>query len=167
MHSAKQKWGYVESRYWKFKQWSLVRTVSGWLLCGQSDRRIVSGWIYSKPVGWLVVLSAAIGRLVGEMVGAWLACRLVCLLSGLSVGRSNHPAGLLSNLSLTDRPCIHPFIWSLTNRPKTVLLQVISVCISGIGTGVWRIPISSGRLAAVGLPGPCLQVAGQIRGVFH
>ena len=75
-----------------------------------------------------------------------LACRLVCLLSGLSVGRSNHP----TYHWLTG----HPSIYLIANLPT-------------IGTGVRRIPISSVRLAAVGLPGPCLQVAGQIWGVFH
>ena len=36
---ATQKWGYVESRYWKFKQWSLVKTIwlVGWLVGGRSD----------------------------------------------------------------------------------------------------------------------------------
>ena len=34
----------------------LVRTVSGWLVCGRSDIWIVGGWICSKPVGWLVCL---------------------------------------------------------------------------------------------------------------
>ena len=36
LYTAKQparlKWGYVESGYRKFQQWSLVRTVSGWLV---------------------------------------------------------------------------------------------------------------------------------------
>ena len=36
-------------------------------------RWIASGWIYSKPVEWLVGLFAGIGRLVGFMVGGWLA----------------------------------------------------------------------------------------------
>ena len=48
---ARRIWGYVESQNRKFKQWLLVRTVSDWLVCGRSNRWIVDGWIYSKPVG--------------------------------------------------------------------------------------------------------------------
>ena len=87
----------------------------GWFAVGRN----VGGWIYSKPVGWLVVLFAAIGRLVGWMVGAWLACRLVFLLSGLSVGRrSVEPSGRLAIQPITHWPAIHPSIWSLTYRPS-------------------------------------------------
>ena len=110
----------------------------------------VFGFIASQSGGWLFCLLLSV-ELVGWMVGAWLDCRLVCLLSGLSVGRSNHPAGVLSNLSLTDH---YPSIYVIANLPT-------------IGTGVRRIPISSDRLAAVGLPGPCLQVTGQIWGLFY
>ena len=67
-------------------------------------RWIVGGWIYSKPVGWLVCFCY---RSIGRMDGWWLTCRLVCFLSGLSVGRSNYPAGLLSNLSPTDHPSVY------------------------------------------------------------
>ena len=31
-----------------------------WLVNGRSDRRIVGGWIYSKPVGWLVCLQLSV-----------------------------------------------------------------------------------------------------------
>ena len=163
---AIQKWGYVESQYRKFKQWSLVRTVSGWLVCGRSDIWIVGGWIYSKPVGWLICLLLSV-------VWSDLWSVVVGLPAGLfairSVGRLNHPAGLLSNLSPTDRPTIHPYIWSLTNRPKTVLLSVLASdqCLNFRYRGFDVSPFSSGWLAAVGLPDPCLQVSGQVWGVFH
>ena len=62
---------------------------------------MIGGWIYSKPVGWLVCAFA--DQSIGIMDGQWLACRLVCSLFGLSFGRSNHPAGLLSNWPPTDR----------------------------------------------------------------
>ena len=35
------------------------------------DRSMVGGWIYSKPVGWLVCL--LIGQLEVWMVSGWLA----------------------------------------------------------------------------------------------
>ena len=96
---------------------------------------IVGGWIYSKPVGWLVCLLLSIDWSDGcRMVSGWLAGWFVSYPVCRSVGRSNYPAGLLSNLS----PPVHPsvYIWSLTNRSKNVLVQVTSACISGIGTGV-------------------------------
>ena len=67
---------------------------------------MIGGWIYSKPVGWLVCMFA--DQSIGIMNGQWLACRLVRslfgLLFGLSVSRSNQLAGLLSNLPSTERP---------------------------------------------------------------
>ena len=135
MQPAIQKWGYVESRYRKFKQWSLVKTVFGWLVGGRSvgrmDRSMVGGWIYSKPVGWLVCLFA--DPSVGSMDGQWLACRLVCSLFDLSVGWSNHPAGVAIQPT-TDWPATYtPIHQPLTNQPKTLLLPPISAWISVIG----------------------------------
>ena len=55
-------------------------------------RSMIGGWIYSKPVGWLVCVFA--DQSIGIMDGQWLVCRLVCSLFGMSVSRSNHSAGL-------------------------------------------------------------------------
>ena len=73
---------------------------------------MIGGWIYSKPVGWLVLVGFGwlvfgfgfADQSIGIMDGHWLACRLVRSLFGLSVSRSNHLAGLLSNQPPTDRP---------------------------------------------------------------
>ena len=77
---------------------------------------MVGGWIYSKPVGWLVCLLLSV-----DWSNGW---SVVGLPAGLfvfrSVGQSNHPAGLLSNL-LAGHSSIHlSDRYSLTNRPKTV-----------------------------------------------
>ena len=131
---------YVESRYRKCKQWSLLRTV--WLVRLRSVigyRWIVSGWLYSKPVGWLVCLLLSVDWSDGWSVVGLPAGLFLIRSVGRSVGWSNYPVGLLSNLSPTDHPSV--YIWSLTNRPKNVLVQVISACISGIGTGVRRISV--------------------------
>ena len=38
----------------------IVKTVylAGWLTVGRMDRSMIDGWIYSKPVGWLVCMFA-------------------------------------------------------------------------------------------------------------
>ena len=106
---ARQKWGMSNPDTGNSSNDRLLELcLQGWLVCGQSDRWNVGGWICSKPVGWLVVLFAVIGRLVGWMVGAWLACRLVCLLSGLS----DETSGRLIIQPITDWPAIHPFFGS-------------------------------------------------------
>ena len=55
-------------------------------------RWIVGGWIYSKPVGWLVCLFAVIDQLVGRMVGGWLAGWFVSYPVCRSVGQTIRPA---------------------------------------------------------------------------
>ena len=99
----------------------------------------------------MVGLFAGIGRLVGFMVGGWLAGWFVCYL----VCRSVEPSGRLaiSNLSPTDQPIIHPSIWDQ--------------CLNFRNRGFDVSSFSFGWLAAVGLPDPCLQVAGQVWSVFH
>ena len=134
-------------------------------------RWIAGGWIYSKPVGWLVCL--LVYRSFGRIYGQWLACRLVCLLFSLSVGWAIRPAcyiyACISNLSLFDQPAIHPSIWSLTNRPETVLPSALASnqCLNSRNPGFDVSPFLLGLLAAVGLPDPCSQVAGQVWSVFH
>ena len=78
-----------------------------WLVfCGRSDRLIVGGWIYSKPVGWFVCLLASV-----VWSDLWSVVGLSAGLFAIqSVGRLNHPGGLLSNLSPTDQPIIHSSI---------------------------------------------------------
>ena len=115
----------------------------------------------------MVGLFAGIGRLIGFMVGGWLAGWFVCY----PVCRLVEPSGRLaiSNLSPFDQPIIHPSIWSLTNRPKTVLLSALASnqCLNFRNLGFDVSPFLFGWLAAVGLPGPCLQDAGQVWSVFH
>ena len=115
----------------------------------------------------MVDLFAGIGRLVGFMVGGWLAGWFVCY----PVCRLVEPSGRLaiSNLSPFDQPTIHPSIWSLTSRPKTVLLSVLASnqCLNFRNLGFVVSPCLLGWLAAVGLPDPCSQVAGQVWSVFH
>ena len=113
---ARQKWGYVESLNRKFKQWSLVRTVSGWLVCGRSNRWIVDGWIYSKPVGWLVCLLVSV-----IWSDLWSVFGLPAGLFAIqSVVRLNHPAGLL-----------YPTYHRLTSQPS-IHLSAISAWVSGL-----------------------------------
>ena len=157
--------GYVESQYRKFKQWSLVRIVSVWLVCGQSGRDglPVVGFIASRSDGWFVCLY----RLFGRIYGRWLACRLICLLSSLSVGWAIRPTGYVQ--LITVWPANHPSIWSLNNRPETVLFSELASD-QYLNFRNRRFDVSSflfGWLAAVGLPDPCLQVAGQVWSVFH
>ena len=139
MQPARQKWGYVESQYRKFKQWSLVRTASGWLVCGRSDRWIVGGWIYSKPVGWLVCLLVSV---VGRIYGRWLASRLICLLSSLWVGWTIRRASYIQ--SITVWPANHPSIYLIVNQP-TKDCSFISACIRSmlefLESGVRRLPV--------------------------
>ena len=99
----------------------------------------------------MVGLFAGIGRLVGFMANVWLAGWFVCYL----VGRSVEPSGRLaiSNLSPTHQPIIHPSIWEQ--------------CLNFRNRGFDVSSFSFGWLAAVGLPDPCLQVAGQVWSVFH
>ena len=115
----------------------------------------------------MVGLFAGIGRLVGFMVGGWLAGWIVCY----PVCRSVEPSGRLaiSNLSPFDQPTIHPSIWSLTNRPKTVLLSALASnqCLNFQNLGFDVSPFLLGWLAAARLPDPCSQVAGQVWSVFH
>ena len=71
------------------------------------------------------------------------------------VGQSAEPSGRFAIQPATDWPAADwPATWTsiyrpLTNQPKTLLLQTVSVWISFVG--VQRIPLfPSGRLAAVG-----------------
>ena len=115
----------------------------------------------------MVGLFAGIGRLVGFMVGGWLAGWFVCY----PVCRSVEPSGRLaiSNLSPTDQPIIHSSICSLTNQTNTVLLLALALdqCLNFRNRGFVVSSFSFGWLAAVGLPDPCLQVAGQVWSLFH
>ena len=114
---ARQKWGYVESQYPKFKQWSLVRTLPGWLVCGRSDRWIAGGWIYSKPVGWLVCLLVSV-----VWSDLWSVVGLPAGLFAIqSVGWFNH---------LTSLP--YPTYHRKIGQPS-IHLSEISAWISGIG----------------------------------
>ena len=115
----------------------------------------------------MVGLFAGIGRFVGFMVGGWLAGWFVCYPVCRSVEPSDRLA--ISNLSPTDQPIIHSSIWSLTNRTKTVLLSVLALdqCLNFRNRGFVVSQFSFGWLAAVGLPDPCLQVAGQVWSLFH
>ena len=92
-----------------------VRTVSGWSALGRMDRSIVGGWIYSKPIGWVVCLLADRCQLEVWMVGQWLACRLVCLLN--LVCRSVEPSGWLAIPPTTISPATHTFIYSTADQP--------------------------------------------------
>ena len=67
----------------------------------------VVGFIASQSDGWLFCLLLSVDWSDGWSVHGWLAGWFVYFPVCRSVGRSNHPAGLLSNLSLTDRPSIH------------------------------------------------------------
>ena len=82
-----------------------------WLVRGRSDRWIVGGWIYSKPVEWLVCLLLSV-----DWSDRW---SVVALPAGLFVIR---PACYPTYRRLTIHPSIHPSI-------------------SGIGTAVWRISV--------------------------
>ena len=129
-------------------------------------RWIAGGWIYSKPVGWLVCLLVSV---VWSDYGRWLACRLVCLLSSLSVGWAIRPACYIQ--PITVWPANHPSIYLIANQP-TKDCTSINACIkiSAWIFGIWGLTsprfYSAGWLA-VGLPGPCLQDAGQVWSVFH
>ena len=131
-------------------------------------RSMIGGWIYSKPVGWLVCVFA--DQSIGIMDGQWLACRLVRSLFGLSVSRSNHPAGLLSNQPLTDRPPTdrppkHPSTgpWPNNQRHFFYKRTMLEFPLSGFNVP----PFPSGRLAAEGLLDPCLWTTGYVWGVVH
>ena len=108
------------------------------------DRSMIGGWIYSKSVGWLVCMFA--DQSIGIMDGQWLACRLFRSLFGLSVSRSNHPAGLLSKQPLTDRPPKHPSTgpWpnnqSLNFRYLGSTYTLVSVRPVGCGRAAWPMP---------------------------
>ena len=70
----------------------------------------VSGWIYSKPVRWLVCL--LISRLeVWMVIEQWLARRLICLVSGLSIGRTIWPACYPTNHRLLTPNLVMPLIY--------------------------------------------------------
>ena len=129
-------------------------------------RWIAGSWIYSKPVGWLVCLLVSV-----VWSDLWSVVGLPAGLFAIhSVGWLSHPAGLpISNLSPFDQPTIHPSIWSLTNRPKTVLLSALASnqCLNFRNLGFDVSPFLLGWLAAVGLPDLCSQVAGQVWSVFH
>ena len=96
-------------------------------------------------------LFAGMGRLVGFMVGGWLAGWIVCY----PVCRSVEPSGRLaiSNLSPTDQPTIHS--------------SICDQCLNFRNRRFDVSPFSFGWLAALGLPDPCLWVAGQVWSVFH
>ena len=132
--------GYVESQYRKFKQWSLVRTVSVWLVCGRSgkDGLPVVGFIASRSDGWFVCWYRSFGRIYGR----WLACRLVCLLSSLSVGWTIRSACYIQ--PITVWPANHPSIYLIANQP-TKDCTFISACIRSVlefpESGVWRLPV--------------------------
>ena len=114
----------------------------------------------------MVGLFVAIGRLVGFMVGGWLAGWFVCY----PVWRSVEPSGRLAIQPITDWPANHPSIYLIANQP-TKDCSFISACIrSVLEFPVWGFDVSyfsSGWLAAVELHDPCLQVSGQVWGVFH
>ena len=111
--SRPDKMGYVHSQYRKFKQWSLVRTVSVWLVCGRSsiDGLPVIGFIASRSDGWFFCWYRSFGRIYGR----WLACQLVCLLSSLSVGWAIRPACYIQ--PITVWPANHPSIYLIANQP--------------------------------------------------
>ena len=73
---------------------------------------MIGGWIYSKPVGWLVCVFA--DQSIGIMDGQWLACRLVCSLFGMSV----KPVGQ------TIRPVCYPTSHRLTGHRLTGHLNI-------------------------------------------
>ena len=133
----------------------------GWFAVGQIYGLSVVGFIASRSDGWFVCY-----RSFGRIYGRWLACRLVCLLSGLSVGWTIRPT---CYQPITDWPTIHPYIWSLTNRPKTVLLSVLASdqCLNFSVSGVRRLPVLVQLVGCGGATDPCLQVSGQVWGVFH
>ena len=87
-----------------------------------------------------------------------------------SVDRLNHPVDLLypTYHRLTSQSSIH-LSDSLTNRTKTVLLSALALdqCLNFRNRGFVVSPFSFGWLVAVGLPDPCLQVAGQVWSLFH
>ena len=61
MQSARQKWGNVESPYWKSQSMIACKNspMVGWSAVGWSDRSdgwMVGGWIYSRSDGWFVCL---------------------------------------------------------------------------------------------------------------
>ena len=135
------------------------------MVCGRSgiDGLPVVGFITSRSDGWFVCWYQSFGRIYGR----WLACRQVCLLSSLLVGWAIQPACYIQ--PITVWPTNHPSIWSLTNRPKTVLLSALASnqCLNFRNLGFDVSPFLLGWLAAVGLPDPCSQVAGQVWSVFH
>ena len=101
-------------------------------------RWIVGGWIYSKPVGWLVCLLLSI-----DWSDRW---SVVGLPAGLflirSVGRSVKLSGQLAIQPITDCPSIRPYLIVNQSTKERSFVQVTSACISGIRTGVRRISVA-------------------------
>ena len=108
-------------------------------------------------------------------IGRWSDLRsVVGLPAGLfaiqSVDRLNHPVDLLyPTYHRLTSPIIHSSICSLTNQTNTVLLLALALdqCLNFRNRGFVVSSFSFGWLAAVGLPDPCLQVAGQVWSLFH
>ena len=98
-------------------------------------RWIVGGWIYSKPVGWLVCLLLSV-----DWSDEW---SVVGLPAGLflirSVGRSVKLSGQLAIQPITDCPSIRPYLIANQSTKERSFVQVTSACIFGIRTGVQRI----------------------------
>ena len=90
--------------------WEL--SLVGWSTVGRMDRSMVGGWIYSKPVGWLVCLFA--DRSIGSMDGQWLARWSVRSLFGRLVTQSGR-------LAISNNHCLngHPYFLYSTDDQQT------------------------------------------------
>ena len=113
-------------------------------------------------------LFAGIGRLVGFMVGGWLAGWFVCYPVCRLVESSGRPACYIQ--PITVWPANHPSIYLIANqltKDCTFISAYIRSVLEFPESGFWRLPFLFGWLVAVGLPDPCLQVAGQVWSVFH
>ena len=95
-------------------------------------RWIVGGWIYSKPVGWLVCSLLSV-----DWSDGW---SVVGLPAGLflirSVGRWVKLSGRLAIQPITDCPSIRLYLIANQSIKERSFVQVTSACISGIRTGV-------------------------------
>ena len=139
VQSARRIWGYVESQNQKFRQWLLVRTVSGWLVCDRSNRWIVDvGFIASRSEVWFVCWYRSFGRIYGR----WLACRLDCLLSSLSVGWTIRPACYIQLITLTSQPTI--YLRSVLEFPESKVRRfLVFVRLVGCGGATWPMFVKS------------------------
>ena len=131
---------------------------------GFIDLWSVVGFIASRSDGWFVCL--LIGQLEVWMVSSWLSYWFVRYLVCWSVGRTIRLAFYPTNHRLTGYPYIHLSDRWPTNQRQFLYYNKRSVfefSVSGFNVS----PFPSGWLAAVGLPDPCLQVTGQVWGVFQ